>query len=68
MLNPGWLPGTPFRTGIDTALVLAAKICQLLIDYSNVIEQFLEPERQVYVQALRQACIDFTENVNPPRP
>lgn len=58
----------PYRTGITTIKALLKKVCDLLVRYSAIIKQILPPSQHVYVDALLQACTDFQDNVDNPRP
>lgn len=58
----------PYRTGITTIKLLLKKICDLLVKYGPVIKSLIPEPQHVYVDALMQACVDFQDNVDNPRP
>jgi len=58
----------PYRTGLTTIRLLLTKVCQLLVQYEQVIYHILPQEQHIYVAALRQACEDFMLNTTNPRP
>ena len=60
--------GIPYRTGLTTIRFLLEKVCKLLVTYDRVIKEVLPAPQHVYVDALLQACRDFIDNTDNPRP
>lgn len=58
----------PYRTGITSLKKLAKKTCKLLTLFIPLIKANIPPAQHVYVDALNQACADFVQFVDNPRP
>jgi len=56
------------KTYLPEAVEIAKRLCFYLIRYGATIKLFLPESKHVYVDALVQACTDFTAAVEPEIP